>query len=90
MSTCLPKEGPQQTDWEVDLTEKLMIISSRKHLNSYLHLFSFSCLKHSCFYDLIFTLVIQSLQILTIGWPCSSEKRECWLSQKYTGSSPSI
>ena len=58
MSTCLPREGPQQTDREVDLTEKLMIISSRKHFNSYLHLFSFSCLKHFCFYDLIFTLVI--------------------------------
>lgn len=41
MSTCLPKEGPQQTDWEVDLMEKLMIISSRKHPNSYLHLFAF-------------------------------------------------
>ena len=56
-------QGPHQIDEEVDLDGKAHDYLIKKAFNNNLYLFSFSCFKYFYFYDILFTLVVQSLQI---------------------------
>lgn len=54
--------GPHRWTRKWISVQKLLITSLEKHLNN-LHLFGFCLLKYFYFYDLIFTLIVQSFKI---------------------------
>lgn len=62
-SVHMAVQGPHQIDKEVDLYGKARDYLIKKAFNNNLYLFSFSFLKYFYFYDILFTLVVQSLQI---------------------------